>query len=157
MHNTIKENPLTEDNETKNLTKRFVEALCLETQTGEVIWRFQDGYGTPAHCICEGRELTVVPDYSDPDADGYTLYSADIEGKNSCLLMGAKSLTEVPNQLRNLYQDISESISCRSQEPAISHMEGFMRKSAERQCLYSIMDAVKLLHRTITNNMNDIY
>lgn len=142
--------------EPKCLTERFVEALSLETQTGEIKWRFRDGYGTPAKCICEGRELTIIPDYSEPDKDGYTLYSAAIDGTDSCMLMGTKGVPEIPSQLRNLYQDIFEA-STQNPEPALAHMETFIRKSAERQCLYSIIDAVKLLHRTITNNLKDIY
>lgn len=142
--------------EPKYLTERFVEALSLETQTGEIRWHFEQGYGTPAHCICEGRKLTLIPDYSDPDMDGYTLHSADIEGNDSCLLMGTKGVPEAPSRLRNLYQDILEA-STQNPEPALAHMETFIKKSAERQCLYSIIDAVKLLHRTITNNLKDIY
>lgn len=142
--------------EPKCLTERFVEALSLETQTGEIKWRFRDGYGTPAKCICEGRELTIIPDYSDPDQDGYTLYSAAIDGTDSCMLMSAKGVPAMPNRLRNLYEDITEAAG-KETEPALAHMETFIRKSAERQCLYSIVDAVKLLHRTITNNMKDIY
>ena len=34
--------------ETKHTTERFVEALSLETQTGEIKWHFTDGYGSPA-------------------------------------------------------------------------------------------------------------
>lgn len=142
--------------EPKCLTERFVEALSLETQTGEIKWRFKDGYGSPAKCICDGRELTIIPDYSEPDKDGYTLYSAAIDGTDSCMLMGTKGVPEIPSQLRNLYQDIFEA-STQNPEPALAHMETFIRKSAERQCLYSIIDAVKLLHRTITNNLKDIY
>lgn len=142
--------------EPKCTTERFVEALSLETQTGEIKWRFKDGYGSPAKCICDGRELTIIPDYSEPDKDGYTLYSAAIDGTDSCMLMGTKGVPEIPSQLRNLYQDIFEA-STQNPEPALAHMETFIRKSAERQCLYSIIDAVKLLHRTITNNLKDIY
>lgn len=142
--------------EPQNLTERFVEALSLETQTGEIKWRFKDGYGSPAKCICEGRELTIIPDYSEPDKDGYALYSAAIDGTDSCMLMGTKGVPEIPSQLRNLYQDIFEA-STQNPEPALAHMEAFIKKSAERQCLYSIIDAVKLLHRTITNNLKDIY
>lgn len=142
--------------EPENLTERFVEALSLETQTGEIKWRFKDGYGSPAKCICDGRELTIIPDYSEPDKDGYTLYSAAIDGTDSCMLMGTKGVPEIPSQLRNLYQDIFEA-STQNPEPALAHMETFIRKSAERQCLYSIIDTVKLLHRTITNNLKDIY
>ena len=142
--------------EPKNTTERFVEALSLETQTGEIRWRFTDGYGSPAKCICEGRELTIVPDYSDPEQDGYTLYSAAIDGRDSCMLMSAKGSPAFPNRLRNLYEDIVESIG-QKPEPVFEHMETFIRKSAERQCLYSIIDAVKLLHQTITNNTKDIY
>lgn len=142
--------------ETKHTTERFVEAHSLETQTGEIKWHFTDGYGSPAKCICEGRELTIVPDYSDPDQDGYTLCSAAIDGTDSSMLMGTKGSPEYPNQLRNLYEDIVEAITQKS-EPVFEHMETFIRKSAERQCLYSIMDAVKLLYSTITNNMKDVY
>ncbi len=142
--------------EPKYTTERFVEALSLETQTGEIRWRFADGYGTPAKCICEGRELTIVPDYSDPDQDGYALYSAAVDGRDSCMLMSAKGVPAIPNRLRNLYEDIVEA-AAKNPEPVFEHMEIFIRKSAERQCLYSIIDAVKLLHRTITNNMKDIY
>lgn len=142
--------------EPKCLTERFVEALCLETQICEIKWHFQAGYGTPAKCICEGRELTIIPDYSDPDQDGYALYSAAIDGTDSCLLMGTKGVPEAPSQLRNLYQDIFEA-STQNPEPALAHMESFIKKSAERQCLYSIIDAVKLLHNTITNNLKDIF
>ena len=71
--------------EPKCTTERFVEALSLETQTGEIKWRFTHGHGSSAKCICEGRELTLVPDYSDPDQDGYTLYSAAIDGRDSCM------------------------------------------------------------------------
>ena len=63
--------------EPKCTTERFVEALSLETQTGEIKWHFTHGHGSPAKCICEGRELTIVPDYSDPEQDGYIV---------SCLL-----------------------------------------------------------------------
>lgn len=142
--------------EPENLTERFVEALSLETQTGEIKWHFKDGYGSPAKCICDGRELTIIPDYSDPDQDSYTLYSAAIDGTDSCMLMSAKGVPAMPNRLRNLYEDITEAAG-KETEPALAHMETFIRKSAERQCLYSIVDAVKLLHRTITNNMKDIY
>lgn len=142
--------------EPENLTEHFVEALSLETQTGEIKWRFEDGYGSPAKCICEGRELTIIPDYSEPDKDGYILYSAAIDGTDSCMLMGTKGVPEIPSQLRNLYQDIFEA-SAQNPEPALAHMDAFIKKSAERQCLYSIIDAVKLLHRTITNNLKDIY
>ena len=142
--------------EPKHTTERFVEALSLETQTGEIKWRFTDGYGSPAKCICDGRELTIIPDYLDPDQDGYTLYSAATDGTDSSMLMGAKGTPEYLNQLRNLYEDIVEAAG-RKPEPVFEHMETFIRKSAERQCLYSIVDAIKLLHRTITNNMKDIY
>ncbi len=142
--------------EPKHLTDHFVEALSLETQTGEILWNYEAGYGTPAHCICEGRKLIIVPDYSDPDKDGYTLYSAAIDGTDSCMLMGTKGVPEIPSRLRNLYQDIFEA-SGKNPTPALTHMETFVKKSAERQCLYSIMDAIKLLNRTITNNMKDIY
>lgn len=142
--------------EPKCMTERFVEALSLETQTGEIKWRFTDGYGSPAKCICEGRELTIIPDYSDPEQDGYTLYSAAVDGTDTCLLMGTKGVLEAPSQLRNLYQDIFEA-STQNPEPALAHMESFIKKSAERQCLYSIIDAVKLLHNTITNNLKDIF
>ncbi len=142
--------------EPKCLTERFVEALSLETQTGEIKWRFQEGYGTPAKCICEGRELTIIPDYSDPEQDGYTLYSAAIDGTDSCMLMSAKGVPAMPNRLRNLYEDIVEA-SKENPEPALAHMESFVKKSAEKQCLYSIMDAIKLLHRTITINLKDTY
>ena len=47
--------------ESNTLIERFVEALSLETQTGEVRWQFEKGYGTPAHCLCEGRELNTYP------------------------------------------------------------------------------------------------
>lgn len=141
--------------EPKCLTERFVEALSLETQTGEIRWRFMEGYGTPAKCICEGRELTIIPDYSDPDQDGYTLYSAAIDGTDSCMLMSAKGVPAMPNRLRNLYEDIVEA-SKENPEPALAHMESFVKKSAEKQCLYSIIDAIKLLHRTITINLKDI-
>ncbi len=142
--------------EPKCLIERFVEALSLETQTGEIRWRFKDGYGTPAKCICEGRELTIIPDYSEPDQDGYTLYSAAIGGMDSYMLMSTKGVPEAPSQLRNLYQDIFEAFT-QNPEPALAHMENFIKKSAEKQCLYTIIDAVKLLHRTITNNLKDIY
>lgn len=142
--------------EPKCLTERFVEALSLETQTGEIRWRFKEGYGTPAKCICEGRELTIIPDYSDPDQDGYTLYSAAIDGADSCMLMSAKGVPAIPNRLRSLYEDIVEA-SKQNPEPALAHMENFVKKSAEKQCLYSIIDAIKLLHRTITINLKDIY
>ena len=142
--------------EPKCTTERFVEALSLETQTGEIKWHFTHGHGSPAKCICEGRELTIVPDYSEPDKDGYTLYSAAIDGTDSCMLMSAKGVPAIPNSLRNLYEDIVEA-STQNPEPALAHMETFIKKSAERQCLYSIVDAVKLLHSTITNNMKDIY
>ena len=142
--------------EPKNTTERFVEALSLETQTGEIKWRFTHGPGSPAKCICEGRELTIVPDYSDPEQDGYTLYSAAIDGRDSCMLMSTKGSPAFPNRLRNLYEDIVEAAS-KNPEPVFEHMETFIRKSAERQCLYSIIDAVKLLHQTITNNLKDIY
>lgn len=142
--------------EPKCTTERFVEALSLETQTGEIKWHFTHGHGSPAKCICEGRELTIVPDYSEPDKDGYTLYSAAIDGTDSCMLMSAKGVPAIPNSLRNLYEDIVEA-STQNPEPALAHMETFIKKSAERQCLYSIIDAVKLLHQTITNNMKDIY
>ncbi len=142
--------------EPKCTTECFAEALSLETQTGEIKWRFTHGHGSPAKCICEGRELTIVPDYSDPEQDGYTLYSATVDGRDSCMLMSAKGSPEFPNRLRNLYEDIVEAIG-QKPEPVFEHMETFIRKSAERQCLYSIIDAVQLLHRTITNNMKDIY
>lgn len=142
--------------EPKCTTERFVEALSLETQTGEIKWRFTHGHGSPAKCICEGRELTIIPDYTEPDKDGYTLYSAAIDGTDSCMLMGTKGVPEIPSQLRNLYQDIFEA-STQNPEPALAHMETFIRKSAERQCLYSIIDAIKLLHRTITTNLKDVY
>ena len=142
--------------EPENLTERFVEALSLETQTGEIKWRFTHGHGSSAKCVCEGRELTIVPDYSDPEQDGYTLYSASIDGRESCMLMSAKGSPQFPNRLRNLYEDIVEA-AAKHPEPVFEHMETFIRKSAERQCLYSIIDAVQLLHRTITNNMKDIY
>ena len=142
--------------EPKNTTERFVEALSLETQTGEIKWRFTHGHGSPAKCICEGRELTIVPDYSDPEQDGYTLYSAAIDGRDSCMLMSTKGSPAFPNRLRNLYEDIVEAAS-KNPEPVFEHMETFIRKSAERQCLYSIVDAVKLLHRTMSNNLKDIY
>lgn len=142
--------------EPKCLTERFVEALSLETQTGEIRWRFKEGYGTPTKCICEGRELTIVPDYSDPEQDGYTLYSAAIDGTDSCMLMSAKGVPAMPNRLRNLYEDIVEA-SKENPEPALVHMESFVKKSAEKQCLYSIIDAIKLLHRTITINLKDTY
>ena len=142
--------------EPKNTTERFVEALSLETQTGEIKWHFTHGHGSPAKCICEGRELTIVPDYSDPEQDGYTLYSAAIDGRDSCMLMSAKGSPAFPNRLRNLYEDIAEAAQ-KDSEPVFEHMETFIRKSAERQCLYSIIDAVKLLHQTITNNLKDIY
>ena len=142
--------------EPKCLTERFVEALSLETQTGEIKWRFKEGYGSSAKSICEGRELTIIPDYSDPDQDGYTLYSAAIDGTDSCMLMSAKGVPGMPNRLRNLYEDIVEA-SKQNPEPALAHMESFIKKSAEKQCLYSIIDAVKLLHRTITINFKDIY
>lgn len=142
--------------EPKCTTERFVEALSLETQTGEIKWHFTHGHGSPAKCICDGRELTIIPDYSEPDKDGYTLYSAAIDGTDSCMLMSAKGVPAIPNSLRNLYEDIVEA-STQNPEPALAHMETFIKKSAERQCLYSIVDAVKLLHSTITNNMKDIY
>lgn len=142
--------------EPQNTTEHFVEALSLETQTGEIKWRFTHGHGSPAKCICDGRELTLVPDYSDPEQDGYTLYSAAIDGRDSCMLMSAKSMPEHPNQLRNLYEDIADAAG-KNREPILAHMETFIRKSAERQCLYAILDAVKLLHRTITNNMKNTY
>lgn len=142
--------------EPKCTTERFVEALSLETQTNEIKWRFQEGHGTPAKCICEGRELTIIPDYSDPDQDGYTLYSAAIDGTDSCMLMSAKGVPSMPNRLRNLYEDIVEA-SKQNPEPALAHMESFIKKSAEKQCLYSIIDAVKLLHCTITTNLKDVY
>jgi len=142
--------------EPKYLADRFVEALSLETQTGEICWRYENGYGTPAHCICEGRRLTIIPSYSAPNTDGYTLYSAAIDGTDSCMIMGTKGVPEIPSRLRNLYQDIFEA-SKQNPEPVFAHMESFVKKSAERQCLYSIIDAVKLLHNTITNNMKDIY
>lgn len=142
--------------EPRNTTERFVEALSLETQTGEIKWRFTHGHGSPAKCICEGRELTIVPDYSDPEQDGYTLYSAAIDGRDSCMLMSAKGSPAFPNRLRNLYEDIVEA-SQKDSEPVFEHMETFIRKSAERQCLYSIIDAVKLLHQTMSNNLKDIY
>ena len=142
--------------EPENLTERFVEALSLETQTGETKWRFKDGYGSPAKCICDERELTIIPDYSEPDKDGYTLYSAAIDGTDSCMLMSAKGVPAIPNRLRNLYEDIVEA-SKQNPEPALAHMESFIKKSAEKQCLYSIIDAVKLLHRTITTNLKDVY
>ena len=142
--------------EPKCLTERFVEALSLETQTGEIRWRFREGYGTPAKCICEGRELTIIPDYSDPDQDGYTLYSAAIDGADSCMLMGTKGVPEAPSQLRDLYQDIFEATT-QNPEPALAHMESFLKKSAERHCLYAIIDAVKLLNSTITINLKDTY
>ncbi len=139
------------------LAERFVEALSLETQSGEVQWHFEHGCGSPAHCVCEGRELILTPDYSAPEQDAYTLCSMNAEGNDSCRLMGCKSASDVPNQLRSLYQDIAESICARSPEPAIIQMQVFVRKSAERQCLYSIMDALKLLCQNMTNNMHDIY
>lgn len=142
--------------EPKCTTERFVEALSLETQTGEIKWRFTHGHGSPAKCICEGRELTIVPDYSDPEQDGYTLYSAAIDGTDSCMLMSAKGVPAIPNRLRSLYEDIVDA-SKQNPEPALAHMETFIRKSAERQCLYSIIDAIKLLHRTITTNLKDVY
>ena len=141
--------------EPKCLTERFVEALSLETQTGEIRWRFKEGYGTPVKCNFDERELTIIPDYSDPDQDGYTLYSAAIDGTDSCMLMSAKGAPAMPNRLRNLYEDIVGA-SKQNPEPAIAHMESFIKKSAEKQCLYSIIDAVKLLHRTITINLKDI-
>ena len=142
--------------EPKCTTERFVEALSLETQTGEIKWHFTHGHGSPAKCICEGRELTLAPDYSDPEQDSYTLYSAAIDGRDSCMLMSAKGIPEHPNQLRNLYEDIVDAAG-KNPEPVFEHMETFIRKSAERQCLYSIVDAVKLLHRTMSNNLKDIY
>ena len=102
-----------------------------------------------------GGELTLIPDYSDPDQDGYTLYSAAIDGTDSCMLMSAKGVPAMPNRLRNLYEDIVEA-SKENPEPALAHMESFVKKSAEKQCLYSVIDAVKLLHRTITINLKDI-
>ena len=141
----------------KNLTERFVEALSLETQNGGLQWHFEKGQGTPAHCICGGRRLTLVPSLADPNIDEYKLFSEDIESGESCLLMGSQSTLGAPNELRDLYQSIAEAISARDDEPAIVHMEIFIRKSSERQCLYSIIDAIKLLHRMISSNLKDIY
>lgn len=143
--------------ESKTLTERFVEALSLETQTGEVRWQFEKGCGTPAHCMCEGRELILTPDYSDPEQDAYTLRSNATEGDDTCVLMGCKSSSDTPNQLRNLYQDIADAVTEYNHAPAITQMQVFVRKSAERQCLYSVLDAVKLLHQCIVNNMQGIY
>ena len=135
------------------LAERFVEVLSMETQSGEIQWHFERGYGSPALCICEGRELILTPN---SEQGAYTLCSMGAEGNDSCLLMGCKGASDVPNQLHDLYQDIAESISVRSSEPAIIQMQVFMRKSAERQCLYSIMDAVKLLCQNMASIMRDI-
>ncbi len=142
--------------EWKHLTERFVEALSLETQTGEVQWYFEKGHGTAAHCLCEGRELIVIPDHSEPDRDGYALYSTEPDGRGACLLMGRESGSEPPDCLCSLYQDITESIAERSAAPAVLQMQAFVRKAAERQCLYSILDAAKLLSQTISNHLQDI-
>ena len=37
--------------EPDNHTESFVEALSLDTQTGEKKWHFKDGYETTAKCI----------------------------------------------------------------------------------------------------------
>ena len=154
--NESKINSFFESNESESVGDRFVNALMLETQTAGLLWQFEYGPGSPAHCVCEGRKLVLIPYLDDPETDRYTLISIDMTTGARYYVIGTTSRRDHPDQLRDLYQDITESLQDCNREAAIKHMEIFLRKSAERQCLYAILDSIKLLQTTIANLMQNL-
>ena len=132
------------------LTERFVAALRRATRDFELQWRYVNGLGSPAHCICEGRQLVLTPNYDEPGYDNFALSSTALDGQDSCMLMGCHCTPTTYSPLRDLYEDIADSICARSPEPVMLQMHMFVRKDAERQILRGIVEASEKLHAGIT-------
>ena len=132
------------------LTERFVAALRRATRDFELKWEFVKGFGSPACCTCEGRQLVLTPNYDDPEHDNFALSSTALDGEDSYMLMGCHCTPTTYSPLRDLYQDIADSICARSPAPMILQMQLFVRKDAEKQILRGIVDASEKLHAGIT-------
>ena len=62
MSNTP-DDPIIYADDPRFLTERFVAALRRATRDFELKWEFVKGFGSPACCICEGRQLVLTPNY----------------------------------------------------------------------------------------------
>ncbi len=142
-------------NERKTLTNYFVDALRLETQGGNLTWYLEAGQGTPAHCKIGERELVIRPSQSTENTDAYTLHSVEISTGEDLLLMGWQGDLQAPSDLRLLYQDIVQSIA-ECPDKAIAHMQAFVAQSVERQCVFAMLDALKLLQSNLANILHSI-
>ncbi len=135
-------------NET-TMTDRFVEALRQDTQAGILRWSLTGGKNSPALCSLGGRTLVLNHNQTNEIMDAHTLISTDDETGESVLLMGSQTHLDAPCILRDLYVDILESIK-EQPDPAVAHMQAVITQSVERQCVYAILDALKLLQSNLT-------
>lgn len=152
MNNKMKTNEAQNDSDLR--VTDFVNSLLLETQQEMVRWDFEDGPGSVVSCICEGQKLLLTPELITTETKRFSFsYINAVSGK-SCVLMQAQTTPDYPSELRNLYEAVSEQINERPDE-VNCFMKIFIKRSNERQALYSILDALRLAEATLSTLLRD--